>query len=109
MALSAYRGMWLIAMFDLPVDTRAARRDYTRFRNSLLKDGFTMLQFSIYTRYCAGEEASTAHRRRIRAALPPHGQIRLLTITDRQFGKMEVYEGKKREKTEEPPYQLELF
>jgi len=107
--LSAYRGMWLLAMFDLPVDTAAARRRYTRFRKGLLRDGFTMLQFSVYGRYCANEEASLVHRRRVRELLPPQGEVRLVSITDKQFGKMEIYRGKKREKAERPPLQLELF
>lgn len=107
--LSAYRGMWLFAMFDLPVDTKDSRRQYTRFRNALLREGFTMLQFSVYARYCASEESSEVHRRSIRKALPPGGQVRVVAITDRQFGKMETYHGKKRHNPEEPPPQLLLF
>ncbi|HHT9133449.1 MAG TPA: CRISPR-associated endonuclease Cas2, partial [Candidatus Avalokitesvara rifleensis] len=48
---SEYRAMWLFAMFDLPVDTKKARREYTRFRKALLTEGFTMLQYSVYARY----------------------------------------------------------
>lgn len=107
--LSGYRSMWLLAMFDLPVVTPEARRNYTRFRDSLLKEGFLMLQFSVYGRYCGSEEKTTAFRRRIREALPPDGEVRLLPVTDHQFGMMEVYEGKKRHPTEKPPDQLLLF
>lgn len=107
--LSEYRAMWIFAMFDLPVDTREARREYTRFRKSLLKQGFTMLQFSVYARYCPSEEASNTHRANVNAVLPPDGQVRLLGVTDRQFGKMEVYFGKNRQPTEDPPAQLMLF
>jgi CRISPR-associated protein Cas2 len=106
---SGYSAMWLFAMFDLPVTTRKARRAYASFRQALLKEGFSMLQFSVYARYCTGEEASEAFRRRLRERLPKEGQIRLLSVTDRQFGKMEVYFGKKRHATEEPPDQLLLF
>jgi len=101
--------MWLFAMFDLPVDSKEARRRYTRFRNELLKDGFTMLQFSVYARYCPSEEASQVHRLRVRRALPPEGHVRLLSVTDRQFGKMAVYYGRKRAEPEKPPAQLMLF
>ncbi len=107
--LSEYRAMWLFAMFDLPVDTREARRQYTRFRKALLADGFSMLQFSVYARYCPSEEASRVHYNRVRIALPPEGQVRLLFVTDRQFGKMEVYYGKKRKPVEDPPPQMMLF
>ena len=101
--------MWLFAMFDLPVKTPKARRLYTRFRNMLLDDGFSMMQYSVYARYCASEETATVHRQRIRASLPPEGYVRILAVTDRQFGKMENYIGKSSEPTEEPPTQLQLF
>ena len=66
--------MWLFAMFDLPVKTRRQRREYTRFRKSLLREGFSRLQFSVYARYCMSEELSTAQCHRIRDFLPPEGQ-----------------------------------
>jgi CRISPR-associated protein Cas2 len=101
--------MWLFAMFDLPVDSRRARKRYAEFRKTLLKEGFSMLQYSIYARYCASEEAAEAQRSRIRAALPPEGYVRVLAVTDRQFGKMESYIGKCDVETEKPPSQLQLF
>lgn len=101
--------MWLFAMFDLPVDTKAARREYAQFRKQLLREGFSMLQYSVYARYCPSEEASNVYRDRVAGYLPPHGQVRLLSVTDRQFGKMGVFYGRKRAKTEEPPAQLMLF
>lgn len=107
--LSAYRSLWLIAMFDLPVETPVNRRDYTRFRKALLKDGFMMLQFSVYARYLPSEEAADAHRNTIRSVIPPLGQVRLITVTDLQFGKMEVYYGKKPRDPEEIPEQILLF
>lgn len=107
--LSEYKGMWLLALFDLPVDEPEKRREYTLFRNALLKLGFTMLQYSVYGRYCPSEEASRKFRRKVKAALPPQGQVRLLAVTDHQFAKMEVFSGKKRKETEKPPEQLALF
>jgi CRISPR-associated protein Cas2 len=107
--LSEYRSMWVFAMFDLPVTTQDARRRYSRFRKALLNRGFTMLQFSVYARHCASEEFAAGVRSDIRTVLPPDGQVRVLSVTDRQFGKMEVYFGKKRRPTEDPPAQLMLF
>jgi len=101
--------MWLVAMFDLPVDSAEARREYTRFRKKLLAQGFTMLQFSVYARYCPSEEASAVYRSRVRDVLPPKGEVRLIAVTDRQFGKMEVFLGKTRRRAEKPPEQLLLF
>lgn len=109
MGLSPYRAMWLIAMFDLPVDTPKARKAYTRFRKALLKDGFIMLQFSVYGRFCASEDLAKIHRKTVRAAVPAHGQVRVLALTDHQYGKMEVYSGKIEVEPEQPMEQLELF
>lgn len=56
MQITGYRCMWVLTMFDLPTDTKAARRQYTQFRKILLKDGFTMMQYSVYIRHCASRE-----------------------------------------------------
>lgn len=107
--ISGYRCMWVVAMFDLPVDTKAARRAYAQFRKALLKDGFSKMQFSVYVRHCASEENTDVHVGRVQAALPGDGEVRLLTITDKQFERMRVFWGKLRKPPEQPPAQLELF
>ena len=109
MELSGYRFMWVLAMFDLPVDTKAARKAYTDFRKALIKDGFTMMQFSVYIRHCASEENTDVHEGRVVAALPPDGEVRLIAITDKQYERMRIFWGKMRKPTEQPPRQLELF
>lgn len=68
-----------------------------------------MLQYSVYARHLASEESGEIVKQRLRADLPPDGQVRLLPVTDRQFAKMEVYFGSKRKKTEDPPKQFTLF
>jgi CRISPR-associated protein Cas2 len=68
-------------MFDLPTDTKKARKDYTYFRKNLLKDGFSMLQYSVYVRHCASEENADVHYNRIKSFLPPDGEVRLVTIS----------------------------
>ena len=65
--------MWLITMFDLPVDTKEAREDYRKFVKALFRDGFDRMQFSIYIRYCASEENAIVHRKRVANAVPPDG------------------------------------
>ncbi len=108
-ALSGYKCMWLFAMFDLPVDQPKLRHEYARFRASLRRQGFTMLQYSVYIHYAASDEAEETLRRKVEAALPSHGQVRVISVTDRQFEKMEVYVGKKRQPVEDPPLQLAFF
>lgn len=101
--------MWVIVMFDLPVDTKAARRAYARFRKDLLEDGFTMMQFSVYIRHCASFDNAEMHAARMGAKVPEKGEVRFLTITDKQFGRIKVYVGKKRENAVLAPAQLQLF
>ena len=109
MNISGYRAVWVLAMFDLPVDTKKARKHYTHFRKNLLKDGFSMVQFSVYARHCASEENADVHYKRVKAFLPPDGEVRLLTVTDKQFGRMQIFWGKLRKPPPLPPRQLELF
>lgn len=104
-----WRSMWVIAMFDLPTDTPGERKAYARFRKNLLEDGFTMMQYSVYSRHCASIENAEVHASRMGALVPAAGEVRFLTITDKQFGRTKVYIGKKRLKTPPPPSQLELF
>lgn len=98
-----------MAMFDLPVDSRKMRKAATRFRKSLLERGFSMLQFSVYARFFQSQEASETYRKQIHYEIPECGSVRLITLTDAQFGKMEVFDGKKRQDPEAPPGQLLLF
>lgn len=109
MILSGYRAVWIFTMFDLPTDTKKARKDYTDFRKRLLKDGFTMLQYSVYVRHCSSEENADVHYNRVKGFLPDDGEVRLITITDKQFGRMETHWGKMRKPAPPPPRQLELF
>ena len=101
--------MWVLAMFDLPVATARARRAYTQFRKKLLRDGFAMLQYSVYIRHCASEENAQVHYKRVAEFLPDEGEVRLLCITDKQYEKMGVFWGKKRQPPPPVPKQLELF
>lgn len=101
--------MWVIVLFDLPTDTPEARKQYTSFRKHLLENGFTMMQYSVYIRHSASDENALVHAKRIKAALPPDGEVRIIKITDKQFGSIEVFYGKKRVQTEQPPQQLQFF
>ena len=101
--------MWTIVLFDLPTDTKQARRQYTSFRKHLLQDGFTMMQYSVYMRHCPSDENAKVHVDRVKSALPPDGEVRIVKITDKQFGKIEVFHGQKRQKTEQPALQMQFF
>ena len=107
--LSEYRVMWVLVFFDLPTETKKDKKAYVDFRKNLQKDGFTMFQFSIYIRHCASSENAEVHLKRVKSFLPEFGKVGLLTITDKQFGNIQLFHGKKPEKTRTPGVQLELF
>lgn len=109
MQLNPYRIMWLVVFFDLPTKTKTDRKNYTRFRKCLLKDGFTQMQYSVYLRHCASTENANIHAKRVRKFLPPKGSVSVLRVTDKQFGQIETYE--RGVKTDVPvgPQQLEMF
>jgi CRISPR-associated protein Cas2 len=109
MFFSGYRAMWILVMFDLPTDTKESRRDYTLFRKSLITDGFTQMQYSVYARHCPSRENTEVHVSRVQRGLPPDGEVRLLVITDKQFERMQIFWGKIRKPPEPAPCQLELF
>lgn len=88
MRLEEARFMWLFVMFDLPVGTKEERRTATRFRKFLTDDGYDMMQWSIYTRVCRGQDAVDKHIERLRRTLPPKGSVRALAVTERQFARM---------------------
>jgi CRISPR-associated protein Cas2 len=101
--------MWVLAMFDLPVDTKMARRAYADFRRALLKDGFTKMQYSVYVRHCPSEENALVHVQRVERLVPADGEVRILVFTDKQFERMRIFLGKMRISPAPPPAQLELF
>ena len=106
---SEYRVMWILVFFDLPTETKKDKKAYVDFRKNLQRDGFTMFQFSIYVRHCASRENMEVHMKRVRAFLPEFGKIGILTITDKQFGDIEIFYGQKAAKQKSQPLQLELF
>ena len=67
--------MWVLVFFDLPTETQKDRKNAALFRKRILKDGFTMFQFSIYVRHCASRENAEVHIKRIKSILPPQGWI----------------------------------
>lgn len=107
--LNAYRIMWVLVMFDLPTETKKERKAAARFRKEIMSDGFTMFQFSLYLRHCNSRENAEVHIRRVKSILPEYGHIGILCVTDKQFGQIELFIGRKIAPAPETPQQLELF
>ena len=107
--LNAYRIMWLLVMFDLPVTTKHERKEAALFRKNLEKDGFAMHQFSVYMRYCASLESANVHIKRVKSFAPGAGHITVLSITDKQYSNIVNIWGKIEKKSKPAPIQLEFF
>ena len=107
--LNAYQIMWLFVFFDLPVTTKKERKLATRFRKELVKDGFTMMQWSVYIRHCASKESTDVHEKRIKSFAPDKGQITILRITDKQYSNIINIWGAQIQTLKKAPQQLELF
>jgi CRISPR-associated protein Cas2 len=107
--LSHYRYMWVFVCYDLPTDTKKQRKAAALFRKDMLKAGFQMFQFSIYIRPCPSREAAAMHVDRVKNFLPKEGKIGIFTLTDKQFGMMELFYGFEKVNTPLQPQQLELF
>ena len=101
--------MWLFVFFDLPTNTKGERKAAARFRKELLIDGFTMMQYSVYIRHCASKENAEVHLKRVKGMIPSKGQVSVLQITDKQFGNILNYWGKKTPPKQPLGVQLELF
>jgi len=107
--LNAYRLMWILVFFDLPTFSAEDRKQATDFRKKLLEEGFTMFQFSIYTRPCPSRERVEVHTRRIEKILPPKGKVGIMPVTDKQFSLMKLYYGTASAPKPEGYEQLMLF
>lgn len=85
--------MRLMIMFDLPVETRQNRRDYRKFRKSLINEGFLMMQYSTYVRVCPSRVSAKFIEKRIANMAPVDGLIQSLIITEAQYQAMNFISG----------------
>lgn len=85
--------MRVIVFFDLPVTTGEERRAYTQFRKFLLKSGFMMVQESVYCKLALNSSAVNAIVDNVRKNSPVKGLVQLLTVTEKQYSKMDMIIG----------------
>lgn len=80
-------------MFDLPVETAKNRKDYRMFRKYLLKEGFIMLEKSVYCRMIPSGNSLRSLKNEVKRHSPPNGMVALLTVTAKQFADMDIITG----------------
>lgn len=89
----SYRFMRVLVLFDLPVLTGDQRREYARFRKFLLKSGFLMLQESVYCKLALNTTAVNGIVDQIHKNKPEEDLVQLLTVTEKQYAKMDLIVG----------------
>lgn len=101
--------MRLFVFFDLPVTKKEQRKIASKFRKELVNEGFVMLQFSVYCRTCRGVDIVNREIRRIKQIIPPEGNVRILQVTDKQYGSMQFLIGTPKKEESLGCEQLLLF
>lgn len=85
--------MRILVMFDLPTITSADNREYRKFRKYLIKSGFMMMQESVYCKIAINQSACYYIMNDVRKNKPPSGLVQMLSITEKQYQKMEILVG----------------
>ena len=91
----SYRFMRILVFFDLPTETANDRRNYRKFRKDLLKNGFFMMQESVYCRMVLNKTSEKTVVDNIFKMRPPQGLVQVLTVTEKQFVNMRYITGEK--------------
>lgn len=99
----------MMVMYDLPVVEEKERKIAQKFRAFMEKQGFSMVQFSVYAKFCGTREKADVVKETIEASLPDKGKVSILMFTDKQFGEIVHLTNRKRYKTKENPDQYVLF
>ncbi len=85
--------MRMLVFFDLPTETNEDKREYRRFRKLLIKNGFIMLQESVYCRMVLNKTVEKSVADLIKRNKPSAGLVQLLSVTEKQFSQMEYITG----------------
>lgn len=87
--------MRLMLFFDLPMNTKKERKIYTRFRKYLIKNGFSMVQYSVYAKIFPNRIALTQYIEGLKRNVPTNGSIRIMSVTEKQYERMQILVGGK--------------
>ena len=85
--------MRIILFFDLPVITSSDRHEYSVFHRYLIKNGFMMLQESVYCKLALNASAVQAIIANLYKNKPPEGLIQVLSVSEKQYSRMEYILG----------------
>lgn len=95
-----YDFMRLVLLFDLTMNTKKEIKIYTNFRKYLIKEGYIMMQFSVYCKIFPNREAAVKHVNMLKRNVPKEGEIRIMVVTEKQYCRMEIIVGGKSKQEE---------
>ena len=87
--------MRVIVFFDLPTLSLDDKREYRLFRKFLIKKGFMMIQESVYSKIALNQTVAAGIEKSVRENKPKSGIVQMLTVTEKQYSKMEYVVGDK--------------
>ena len=81
----SYRFMRIVVFFDLPTITDKDKKEYRRFRKMLIKNGFVMMQESVYVRMVLNQTIQKSVLELLKKNKPATGMVQALVVTEKQF------------------------
>lgn len=107
MVYMSYEFMRILLFFDLPMVSKKEKKIYSQFRKNLIKNGYIMMQYSVYSKICNNRDSAMNHIDILKRILPGQGQIRIMTVTETQYARIQILVGglsKQEEKTSIEPF-----
>ena len=77
--------MRIVVFFDLPTITDKDKKEYRRFRKMLIKNGFVMMQESVYVRMVLNQTIQKSVLELLKKNKPATGMVQALVVTEKQF------------------------
>ena len=87
--------MRLLLFYDLPMNSKRNQRVYSNFRKYLIKNGYMIIQYSIYSKIFSNRDSAIKHISVLKNNLPDKGSVRTMLVTEKQYARMQILVGNK--------------
>lgn len=101
--------MRVLVLFDLPSVSVEEKKEYRDFRKFLIKSGFIMVQESVYSKLALNTTAANSITENVKKNKPLDGIVQLLTVTEKQYGRMEFIVGSRQTEVVESDERLVIL
>lgn len=93
--INFYKQMRLILIYDLPVMEAQDRIIYHKFHNNIIRLGFYMLQYSVYSKVIQNDTSMKQYMIKLEKIMPDKGNVIMMKITEKQYQDMIYLRGEK--------------